>query len=217
MGSGPYGPGDERGSFNEVTPEKTAQALALLNLGEPVQTYSLAETMVKAFRPGMIARIEQHLVVTGYSPPDDFDGVLTRAKPRGKRRMSVHEERVSLTYNMGTKVNGLHHVGVGDMFYNGFLGPDIARTWGTTHLGAETMGPIVTRGVLVDVVGSVVASGRPMPMRLRRPEGRSCERTTDHSRGHRDRIGVGRHKVADRTRRCDLVSDRMARAHRSRS
>ena len=157
---GPYGSGDERGSFNEVTAEKTAQALALLNLDEPVQTYSLGETMVNGFPAWGDRTYDQHLVVTGYSPAEDFGGILTRAKPRGPGRMSVHEERVSLTYNMGTKVNGLHHVGVGDMFYNGFLGPEIARTSGTTHLGAETMGPIVTRGVLVDVVGSVVSSSQ---------------------------------------------------------
>jgi hypothetical protein len=90
--------------------------------------------------------------------------------------MSAHEERVSLTYNMGTKINGLHHVGVGDMFYNGFLGPDIARTWGTTNLGAETMGPIVTRGVLVDVVGSVVARGRSQAYEIA-PTGRPILRS----------------------------------------
>ncbi|MGA7419667.1 MAG: cyclase family protein [Acidimicrobiales bacterium] len=157
---GPYGPGDERGTFNEVTPEKTARALALLKHDKPVVTYSLAETMVEGFPAWGNRTYQQHLVVTGYSPSDDFGGILTGTQPRGPGRMSVHEERVSLSYNMGTKINGLHHVGVGDMFYNGFLGPDIARTWGTTNLGAETMGPIVTRGVLVDVVGSVVASGR---------------------------------------------------------
>ena len=90
--------------------------------------------------------------------------------------MSAHEERVSLSYNMGTKINGLHHVGVGDMFYNGFLGPDIARTWGTTRLGAETMGPIVTRGVLVDVVGSVAAEGRSEAYEIA-PTGRAMLRS----------------------------------------
>ena len=157
---GPYGPGDERGTFNEVTPEKTARTLALLNHHEPVVTYSLAEVMVEGFPAWSDRTYQQQLVVTGYSPSDDFGGILTRTQPRGRGRMSAHEERVALTYNMGTKINGLHHVGVGDMFYNGFLGPDIARTWGTTHLGAETMGPIVTRGVLVDVVGCMVAEGR---------------------------------------------------------
>jgi kynurenine formamidase len=66
---------------------------------------------------------------------------------------------VTLTYNIGTKVNGLHHVGVGAMFYNGFTGPSIARTWGTTKLGNETTGPVVTRGVVIDVIGLKVAHG----------------------------------------------------------
>jgi kynurenine formamidase len=157
---GPYGPDDQRGTFNEVTPEKTAQALALLDLDRPIRTYSLGETMVDGFPAWGDRTYKQELVVTGYSPPDHFAGTLTDTQPVGPGRMSVHEERVSLTYNMGTKINGLHHVGVGDMFYNGFRGSEIAQTWGTTKLGAETMGPIVTRGILIDVVGSVVASGR---------------------------------------------------------
>ena len=47
---------------------------------------------------------------------------------------------------MGTKINGLHHVGMNGVFYNGYRIDDIARTWGTTRLGNETQGPIVTRG-----------------------------------------------------------------------
>ena len=97
--------------------------------------------------------------MTGYQPADGFGGELTDATPQGRGRSSVHEERVSTTFNMGTKVNGLHHVGVAATFYNGFRGPDIARSWGTTHLGAETMVPIVTRGVLADVVGHHAARG----------------------------------------------------------
>ena len=55
---GPYGPGDERGTFNEVTPEKTARALASLSHDEPVMTYSLAETdELKVFRLGATACI----------------------------------------------------------------------------------------------------------------------------------------------------------------
>jgi kynurenine formamidase len=157
---GPYGPGDQRGSFNEVTPEKTAQALALLRPGEPVETYSLAETMGNGFPAWGDRAYEQRLVITGYTPPPDFAGTLTDPEPQELGRKCIHEERVSLTYNMGTKINGLHHVGVADMLYNGFKGPEIAATWGTTHLGAETMGPIVTRGVVVDVVGWMVAAGR---------------------------------------------------------
>ncbi len=168
---GPYGPGDERGTFNEVTPEKTASALALLRPGEPVRTYALAETMREGYPAWGDRAYEQRLVVTGYSPPEGFAGIVTDPEPQGRGRSSVHEERVSLTYNMGTKINGLQHVGVAQMFYNGFLGPDIARTWGTSRLGAETMGPIVTRGVLLDIVGCAVARER-LDLVERAPNGR---------------------------------------------
>ena len=80
---GPYGPGDQRGTFNEVTPEKTAQALALLRPGEPVETYSLAETLENGFPAWGDRAYEQRLVVTGYTPPNDFAGVLTDAEPPG--------------------------------------------------------------------------------------------------------------------------------------
>ena len=67
---GPYGPGDQRGTFNEVTPEKTAQALALLRPGEPVETYSLAETLENGFPAWGDRAYEQRLVVTGYTPAE---------------------------------------------------------------------------------------------------------------------------------------------------
>lgn len=168
---GPYGPEDQRGTFNEVTPEKTARALALLRPGEPVQTFSLAEVLAEGFPAWGDRAYQQRLVVAGYRPPEGFGGVLTDPEPQGPTRMSVHEERVSLTYNMGTKINGLHHVGVGDVFYNGFRGPEIAATWGTTRLGVETTGPIATRGVLVDVVGWALATDRSDDYRLT-PSGR---------------------------------------------
>ena len=45
-------------------------------------------------------------------------------------------------------------------FYNGHRLDDIARSWGTTRLGNETQGAIVTRGVLFDVLGHKLASGQ---------------------------------------------------------
>ena len=156
---GPYGPDDERGSFNEVTPEKTAAALSLLDLTRPVQTYNLSETLFNGF-PALSNRgewgrtYEQTLQVMGYQPGPGFEGLLLTADPVGNNHVSTHEERVRLTYNMGTKINGLTHVGVGPVYYNGFRGPEFARTWGTEKLGIEKAGPIVTRGVLIDVVGS---------------------------------------------------------------
>jgi hypothetical protein len=63
------------------------------------------------------------------------------------------------TYQIATQTDNLNHVGVGDMFYNGFRGSEISRTWGTTALGDENMEPIVTRGIVLDIVGLKVSQG----------------------------------------------------------
>src|SRR5512132_2710395 len=46
---GPYGPDDRNGTYNEITPQKSAAALALLDLTRPVRTFNLSETLFNGF------------------------------------------------------------------------------------------------------------------------------------------------------------------------
>jgi hypothetical protein len=162
-----YGPTDQRGTFNEVTAAKTASALALLDDHHPVKTYNLGELMTNgfpAFQTTPPRIYEQRLTVLGYQPPAGFTeggGILQGTEPLGANRVSIHEERFpqGYTYQIVTQLDGLNHIGVGATFYNGFQGPDIATPTGTTSLGNEHMGPIVTRGVLLDVLGLKLAEG----------------------------------------------------------
>jgi kynurenine formamidase len=172
-----YGAGDQRGAFNEITPATTAAALAVLRPGRPVTTYNLGELMwngFPAYRATPPRSYEQRLHVTGYQPGPGFaaeGGILAGTQPIGPNRISVHEERFeatsgpewpapyATTYQIGTQLDNLNHVGAGELFYNGFRGPDIARGHGTTALGNENMGPVTTRGVLLDILGLKLASG----------------------------------------------------------
>jgi hypothetical protein len=156
---GPYGAGDELGSLREVTPEKTAWALSRLDCTAPIQTYSLGELLRPGFPAYADRRYEQQLVVKGFAPSADFDGICSTTKPAGRNNASSVEERVSFTYNMGSKINGLLHMGAGDLFYNGFRGSDVVRGWGTTALASSAAPPIVTRGVLLDVLGAKAVTG----------------------------------------------------------
>ena len=52
---------------------------------------------------------------------------------------------------MGTHLDALNHLQIGDRFYNGHTLAGIAEEWGTNRLGVETVPQIVTRGTLVDV------------------------------------------------------------------
>jgi kynurenine formamidase len=170
---GPYGPGDQRGALNNINPEKVAKALELAR-GAAVKTYNLGEQMFNGF-PAFITTpprtYEQRLTVTGYEPGDRFraeGGILQSTTGLGDNKASVHEERfaasqvgqfppLATTYQIGCQLDGLGHLGAGELFYNGFRGPEIARGWGLGGLGGETVGPIITRGVLLDVLGVKLA------------------------------------------------------------
>ena len=72
--------------------------------------------------------------------------------PLGSNRTMYHDEIVSAEIGqVGTQFDGLGHIGVGDLFYNGNNRGDFSRGDGLTKLGVENVGPLVTRGVLVDV------------------------------------------------------------------
>jgi kynurenine formamidase len=166
-----YRRGDQRGTLREVTPEKTRDALKVLGRGTPTVTYNLGELMFNGFPafPATPLRVyNQRLLVLGYEPPPGYDGILQSPTPLGPNRVSAHEERFKVTersspytysYQLATQLDNLNHIGVGPVFYGGHRGPAIAETWGTSRLGSERVGPIVTRGILLDVLGLKLAQG----------------------------------------------------------
>ncbi len=189
-----YQRGDQRGTLQEVTPDKTEQALRLLKRGRPTETYNLGELMFSGFPAYNTIpprAFDQRLVLLGYPPPAGFEGYVQGTAPSGPNQISAHEERFrvpdparfplpagyenvyAMTNQIATQFDNLNHVGVGSVFYGGHRGPDIAETWGTNKLGAENMGPVVTRGIMLDILAlkldqgasgdlSQTAAGRPL-------------------------------------------------------
>jgi hypothetical protein len=78
-----YGAADEIGTLNEVTPEKTAQALSLLAGASAVGTYRMGHLMVNGI-PGFVTspprKYNQRLRAQGYTPErvDEFFTTATR-------------------------------------------------------------------------------------------------------------------------------------------
>lgn len=142
--------------------------MRLLKSGKPVKTYQLGEQMFNGFPAFSSTPPRLHdmfLYVFGYEAPAGFvegGGIQSSLTPLGPNLVSGHEERFAqnFTFQIGTQLDGLNHIGVGPVFYNGFRGTDIATPLGTSALGNENMGPVTTRGVIYDVVGLKVAQGR---------------------------------------------------------
>ncbi len=155
-----YGAEDVLGTYNEVTEQKRADALSMLDLTRPVGTYSLGDGIWAGYPAFGTREFAQTLVVSGYDPGEGFEGgIVSGTEGLGPSKLGYSEERVSYTFNMSTKINGLTHAAVDGTFYNGHQGTDLARTEGVTAMDVVSWGsPLLTRGLMIDVAAQVAAT-----------------------------------------------------------
>jgi kynurenine formamidase len=131
----PWGAEDQRGAANRITPAKVLEAKNLIVRG---QTYQLG----RVYEAGMPLFGTRHFSLR---IPKVFG-------PTGSNQTVYHDEIVSGEIGqVGTQFDGLGHIGVGDLFYNGNRGSEFARAEGLARLGIENVGALATRGVLIDV------------------------------------------------------------------
>jgi kynurenine formamidase len=138
----PFGADDEVGMLNHVTDAKRREALASVREG---RLFDLGRTLhedIPVF-PGRFFR--QTLVTTAHHA--NVDGGL------GDNDVNWMTEQVSSTMQLGTHLDALSHLQIGDRGYNGWSVSELANTAGVKRLGVETVPQIVTRGWLVDAPG----------------------------------------------------------------
>jgi kynurenine formamidase len=130
-----WGAADQRGAANRMTPAKTLEAKDLIKQGNVYQ-------LGRVYESGMPMFGTRHYSLR---IPQTF-------KIPGNNQATYHDELVSAELGqVGTQFDGLGHIGIGDLFYNGNNRADFAQPEGLTKLGIENVGPLFTRGVLIDV------------------------------------------------------------------
>ncbi len=142
-----FGADDELGMLNHVTAAKRLQALAAVREGRLYDLGRVLDEHVPVF-PGRA--FHQTLVTTAHHA--NMGGV-------GDTRVNWITEVVSGTTQLGTHLDALSHLQVGDRCYNGHRVSEIAQPAGVSRLGVETVPQIVTRGWLVDVSSRGLGSG----------------------------------------------------------
>src|SRR5437764_6137889 len=135
----PFGADDELGMLNHVTPAKRVEALSLVREGRLYDLGRILDEHVPVF-PGRA--FHQTLVTTAHHA--NMGGV-------GENRVNWITEVISGTTQLGTHLDALSHLQMGDRAYNGRRVEEIAGPAGVSALGVETVPQIVTRGLLVDV------------------------------------------------------------------
>ena len=136
-----WGPDDQKGAANRITPEKVIQASKLIREGKVYQ-------LGRLYEQGMPLPGSRHFSLT-------IPGLPTYP-PSGDNQIVGNDELVSGEIGqVGTQFDGLGHVGVHmgneDVFYNGFKLSEFGSSYGLKKLGVENAGVFFTRGLLLDV------------------------------------------------------------------
>jgi kynurenine formamidase len=139
----PFGPEDQLGMLNHVDDAKRREALSLVRHGRLYDLGRVLDETVPVF-PGRFFR--QTLVTTAHHA-NPGGGV-------GDNRVNWVTEQISATQQLGTHLDALSHLQIGDRGYNGWRVGELADTAGVKRLGVETVPQIVTRGWLVDAAAA---------------------------------------------------------------
>ncbi|MGV0818178.1 cyclase family protein [Martelella sp. AMO21009] len=137
---GKWGADDEIGALNLIGADEVQKAAHLVRQG---RVFSLAQEIsgampIPAHRPG----------VTHLLGRDGGDYAAGARRPGG---FQFAEDTVVMPLHTGTHIDALCHCWYDDELFNGFPGNGV-RSKGAEKLGIHTMPPIVTRGVLIDLV-----------------------------------------------------------------
>ncbi|EEF24643.1 conserved hypothetical protein [Ricinus communis] len=133
-----FGAEDEIGAANLITPERVLKAAALIRTG---RTYPLAVPVSKdlpAFR---------HRSFKLYNiQPGEQAGKTT-----GPNHFTFNDELAVAWTGVGTQLNGIGHIGIRHVYYNGNRAEDFVTVEGVKKLGVEKVPPLVARGVVLDM------------------------------------------------------------------
>jgi kynurenine formamidase len=148
VGTSPWGPDDQLGRLNMMTEQSKAAILSRISTGD---VYDLS--------------VEYFMGMPGWFPAGDprYTFWMTHT-PKGNvvadpmkvgKEMNEHVSYTGTAFSMyahtGTHIDALNHFGLNGRIYNEFSADEHLGDHGWTKTGAETIPPIVARGVLIDV------------------------------------------------------------------
>jgi kynurenine formamidase len=147
-----WGPDDEMGASNRITPAKVLEAAALIKRGH---IYRLGMTLESGI-PVFGAR---HVSITIPGSPT--------GGPFGEHKLYYNDEMFSGEIGqVGSQFDGLGHVSakVGNTirYYNGFTQEQVGGAYGLKKLGVHNVKPFFTRGILLDILS--LKGGERLPI-----------------------------------------------------
>ncbi|KAJ9665513.1 hypothetical protein H2201_004395 [Coniosporium apollinis] len=133
-----WGPEDEIGAANRLTPQKVLEASKLITTGRTYRLGIPIDSSTPAFPP-------RSMTITIVMPNQEGGETI------GENLISYVDDIYNGWLGIGTQLDSLAHLGFNGTFYNRREARDFVEVTGVTKMGTEKIPPIVTRGVLLDM------------------------------------------------------------------
>lgn len=135
-----WGPDDEIGSANLVTPERTLEALKLVKQGKTMPLGIVIDSSTPAF------------------PPRGLSLQVVQPNQQGGQRLTAfgypgvyNDDLIQTWLGIGSQLDGLGHLGEEGIYYNCNKEEEFAAITGLKKLGTHNVPPLVGRAVVIDM------------------------------------------------------------------
>src|SRR6476619_4481255 len=143
----PFGPDDQIGATNRITPAVTKAAAAEIQTGTVVpMAYDLVDGV-----PLFGTRFTKTMLTTF---------ALVPGAEYGKNKLSYMEDTYLSQSHVGTHIDGMGHSGIQDCYYNQTPMGKFVTQNGLKKLGLENLKSFATRGVIIDMVKVFQEAGK---------------------------------------------------------
>jgi kynurenine formamidase len=141
-----YGQDDQIGTLNEITPAAVRGAAGLVRRGVVVDLGRVLDDDTPKF-PGRYwhQSVDASPHFVNARRPD------AHGSGWGRNEINWITEIQVGTFQVGTQLDSIGHIQIGDRFYNGWTTKQVVEEWGLNRYGIETVPPVITRGVLLDI------------------------------------------------------------------
>ncbi|MBA3573129.1 MAG: cyclase family protein [Pyrinomonadaceae bacterium] len=135
-----FGPDDQIGNLNYVTPAKTLAASKLVTRG-------------KAYRLGIETNKDtpaygtRRFAITVLQPGQAGGATL------GPTKTTYNDDIISGWVGVGSQIDGFGHAGIDNLYFNCNKAADFTMPDGLKKLGIENVPAVATRGVVLDMAG----------------------------------------------------------------
>jgi len=152
VGKSPWGPEDEIGTLNMMSEASQLQVLSQVNSGKAYDLSVDYFVGMPSFHALGDPGYQYWLTHTPHGTVVDNPNGLGE---KMNEKVSYTGDAISMYTHMGTHIDALNHFGLNGKIWNGYTPEKHLGDKGWKKTGAETIPPIIARGVLLDVAAAI--------------------------------------------------------------